>query len=376
MKAMPEAEINPNQQRNAGIDWLRIHCILLLFPFHTARVFDAWEPNYIKDAVNSFSTWFVLLASYWFMPLMFVIAGSSAYYALEKRTSSQFFKERVLRLLVPLLAGIVLVVPVQGYLALLQQYGYAGSYFAFLPGYFTNFSDLTGYTGGFTPGHLWFLLYLFVISTALLPVLRRIRRSDREKPVLFGTMASLFWAFIPLTVASALPAVGGKNPFHYALLFLLGYWLAHRDLFDMLKAYRARLLIAALAAGACFVLVGIRLNFASGYQWQSGVITLMMNLAAWLFILALLGTVQAHCNHSSKVLHYCGNASFPVYILHQSVMMAVAFYVVGTTLPAWMKFLLIMLFSLLLSLAGYELFRRISITRILLGMKGMQSARR
>ena len=376
MKEMTEAAINPNQQRNAGIDWLRIGCILLLFPFHTARVFDTWEPNYIKDAVNPFSTWFVLLTSYWFMPLMFVIAGSSAYYALEKRTSRQFFKERVLRLLVPLLAGIVLVVPVQGYLALLQQYEYTGSYFAFLPGYFTNFSDLTGYTGGFTPGHLWFLLYLFVISTALLPALRRIRRSDRKKSIPFGDMVLLFWAFIPLAIASALPAVGGKNPFHYALFFLLGYWLAHRDLFDMLKAYCVRLLIAALAAGICFVLLGIRFDFASGYHWQSGLITLMMNLSAWLLILALLGIAQAYCNRSSKALHYCNNASFPVYILHQSVMMAVAFYVVGTMLPAWMKFLLIMISSLLLSLAGYEVLRHINITRILLGMKEKQSARR
>ncbi len=360
--------IQPDAGRRFGIDWLRIGCIILLFPFHTARVFDAWEPNYIKDAVNSFSTWFILITSYWFMPLMFVIAGISAYYALQKRTPRQYSKERALRLLVPLVFGIIVIVPIQGYLARVQQYGYTGGYFAFLLSYFTDFSDLTGYTGSFTPGHLWFLLYLFVISTGLLPILKCIGKFEKklaivERPVMLPLAA------IPLTVANALPAIGGKNPFYYAAFFLLGYWLAHRDLLDVLKEYRIRFFIGAMLAGTGFLFIGRLFNFASGYSWQSGMITLMLNLAAWLTILALLGLAQAYCNTSGKMLRYCNRASFPVYVLHQSVMMVAAFYVVPLPLPAWVKFVLIAVSALLLSLAGYEVFRRFRITRFLFGMK-------
>ena len=356
-------------QRNHGLDWLRTGCILLLFPFHTARIFDAWEPNYIKDTVNSFSSWFVFLSSYWFMPLMFVIAGVSSYYALQKRAPGQYVKERFSRLLVPFWVGILLVVPIQGYLASVQQYGYTGGYLSFLPSYFTNFSDLTGYTGSFTPAHLWFLLYLFVISAGLLPVLMRIRQTDGQKPSFWGKPAALPLAFVPLAITSALPGVGGKNPFYFAAFFLLGYWLAHRNLLDTLKKYCIWYLVGALFAGACFVGIVSLLQFASGYTVEAAIVALFRELAAWLMILALIGLAQAYCNKPGKALHYCNGASFPVYILHQSVMMAVAFFVVTWPLPAWAKFLLIAAGSLLFSLAGYEALRRFRITRFLLGMK-------
>lgn len=356
-------------QRNHGVDWLRTGCILLLFPFHTARVFDGWEPNYIKDTVNSFSSWFVFLTSYWFMPLMFVIAGISAYYALQKRAPGQYVKERFLRLLVPFLVGILLIVPIQGYLASVQQYGYTGGYLNFLPSYFTDFSDLSGYTGSFTPAHLWFLLYLFMISTALLPVLLRIKKSDGQKPNFWAKPALLLFAFVPLTIASALPGIGGKNPFYFAVFFLMGYWLAHRNLLDTLKNYRIWYFIGALFAGACYVIGGSLLQFASGYTVEAAIVELLRDAAAWLMILALIGLAQAYANKPGKALNYCNGASFPVYILHQSVMMAVAFYVVTWTLPVWVKFLLISILSLFLSLAGYEALRRFKATRALFGMK-------
>ncbi|HEY3315995.1 MAG TPA: hypothetical protein VGL40_12055 [Bacillota bacterium] len=43
---------SPRTPRDHYIDWLRNLGILMLFPFHTARVFDYWEPNYVKDAAQ------------------------------------------------------------------------------------------------------------------------------------------------------------------------------------------------------------------------------------------------------------------------------------------------------------------------------------
>ena len=83
--------------RKYSMDWLRIFGILLLFPFHTARIFDFLEPNYIMSAPNQFCTWFVIVTSFWFMPLLFVIAGFSSYYALAKRTEREYMRERVFR---------------------------------------------------------------------------------------------------------------------------------------------------------------------------------------------------------------------------------------------------------------------------------------
>lgn len=356
--------------RRYSIDWLRIFGIFLLFPFHTARIFDYWEPNYVKDTPNWFSSWFVAGTSIWFMPLLFLIAGFSSYHALLKRTPREYVRERVFRLLIPFLLGIVLIVPIQGYLARVQQFGYTGNYFAFLAAYFTDFSDITGYTGAFTPGHLWFLLYLFIISMSLLPVMRKIGKGmDPKWSVLLKPQIFLL-AFLPLTVAEALPGISGKNPFYYAIFFIIGYVVAATPGFlDAIKKFRLPALIAAIVTVPVYFMLMVRLGWPSGYTVLAGAMALFRNIAVWLALLALLGFADAHFYKPSAALDYLNRASFPVYVLHQSVMMVVAFFVVAWDIPVGMKFVVIMLCSLAASLMGYEVFRRFGATRFILGIK-------
>ena len=72
----------------------------------------------------------------------------------------------------PFLFGVLAIVPPQAYVARFQQAGYAQDYLEFLPDYFRLRGDLSGYTGLFTPGHLWFILFLLVFSLAALPLFR------------------------------------------------------------------------------------------------------------------------------------------------------------------------------------------------------------
>jgi len=352
--------------RRYGVDWLRIFVVFLLFPFHTARIFDWWEINYIKATPNAFSSWFVAAVGFWLMALLFVIAGFSAFHALQKRKPGEYIQERVLRLLVPLLFGLVLIVPVQGYYAVLQHENFTGNYFSFLSGYFTDFHDISGYTGGFTPAHLWFILYLFVISMALLPLMLRLSK-QREGSI---NVWMLMLAFVPMTAAEALPGIGGKNPFFFALLFMLGFLIA-RSVGTMAAVRRIR--FATLAAA--FVLTPAYLMLASSLGWPGGIdllsggIALLRNLCVLLIILALLGFADTYFNKPLPVLSYLNGASYPVYVLHQSVMMAIAYYIVQAGYSSVFSFIVIMLGSLAASLALYEMFRRIAAARIILGIK-------
>jgi len=354
--------------RNYGIDWLRIFVVFLLFPFHTARVFDWWEMNYIMDIPNAFSSWFIACVGFWFMALLFVIAGFSTFQALQKRSSGDYVKERVKRLLFPFLIGLVLIVPVQGYVASLQHEGFSGSYLQFLGGYFTDFRDISGYTGSFTPAHLWFILYLFVISLCLLPLLKKLRTPKTEsklKPWM------LFFAFFPMTISEALPDIGGKNPFFYALLFLFGFLIARTDaIMDFIRRTRFVTLGAALVLTPVYFLVASALGWPGDIDLVSALVAFLRNFCVWLIILALMGLADTYLNKPSRVLTYLNRASFPVYLLHQSVMMVIAYFVVATALSAGMKFLTIMLATLLASLLIYELFRHTAPTRFILGIKG------
>ena len=98
--------------RRHFIDNLRWMCILLLFPYHAAMIFNCWgEGFYVRCAPNEPIS-AVIIASYtWFMPLLFALAGASSRFAMEKRTTREYILERVKKLLVPFAAGVLLLVP-------------------------------------------------------------------------------------------------------------------------------------------------------------------------------------------------------------------------------------------------------------------------
>jgi hypothetical protein len=81
--------------RRYDIDWLRVLAVLLLFPFHTARIFDTWLPFYVKNAAASDAlTYFIFYLNPWHMPLLFLLAGASTWFALGFRSAGQYTKER------------------------------------------------------------------------------------------------------------------------------------------------------------------------------------------------------------------------------------------------------------------------------------------
>jgi glucans biosynthesis protein C len=356
--------------RRHGMDWLRIFGIFLLFPFHTARIFNIWEKNYVMDTPNVFSSWFIVITFFWFMPLLFFISGFASYYGLIKRGWMTYIKERFLRLLVPFVLGVVLIVPVQGYYASLQHEGLTGGYFKYLGSFFTDFSDLTGYTGGFTPSHLWFILYLFVISIVMLPFMQLINKTDDSKFKFLTKPWLLVFAFVPLTAMLMLPGIAGKNPFYFAIYFLLGFLSARvPDMLEAVQRHRLRWLISMLGAVSLFLMVAFHYDWPEGYSAKAILIAVLRAIAAWFVLLTLIGYANKYLKMPSNTLKYLNQAAYPVYLLHQSLMMIIAYYIVLTNLSPMLKFLTIMMASLVASLAGFEMLKRFKITRFILGIK-------
>ena len=119
------------------LDWARIIGIFCVFLYHSGRAFD-FEDWHVKNPVPSegITIWLGFLIL-WIMPLMFVISGVSSYLSLRSRTAGRFLRDRVLRLLVPLVAmGMLIFGPYQIYLERLTHGQFSGSLLAFLPHYF------------------------------------------------------------------------------------------------------------------------------------------------------------------------------------------------------------------------------------------------
>lgn len=98
--------------RKHYIDNVRTLAILLLFPFHTSRIFNSFETFYVVGRPSIICDNFIRITSEWFMPLLFVISGISASLAMEKCSSKQFIKYRICRLLIPFIFGVILTVPI------------------------------------------------------------------------------------------------------------------------------------------------------------------------------------------------------------------------------------------------------------------------
>ena len=127
----------PNLARRYDLDWLRTAAVLMLIPYHASRLFDVWEPYYVKNSPTSSAlTMLRAFVDPWGMPLLFVIAGAGAFFALQRRTGVQFLRERILRLIIPLVFGLLILVPPQAYFAWLGQ-GHQASYWKFLQQYWT-----------------------------------------------------------------------------------------------------------------------------------------------------------------------------------------------------------------------------------------------
>ena len=153
-------------QREHYIDWLRVLAVILLFVYHTARIFDVNNDFYVKNNHLSIMLTHIIIDSMmpWFMPLFFVLAGASTWLAFNIRTTGKYAKERFIRLLIPLISGTFALVPFQTYLGLMSHSDFQESFFQYLPQFFKPvLRDIPGYyLGGFSVAHLWFILYLFI----------------------------------------------------------------------------------------------------------------------------------------------------------------------------------------------------------------------
>ncbi len=364
------------------IDWLRLLAVALLLPYHSARVFDVFDTFYVKNAVLSGGlSYIIAFLDTWHMPFFFVLAGMSTCLALQRRNGRAYLWERVQRLLVPLVFGLLVIVPPQVYLARITHAGYSSSYVQFYPTFFQlRPGDLTGYVGGFTPAHLWFILFLLVFSVVALPLFLWLRSTSGQMALargfaLFRYPGAIFLLILPLGVADGLlPDLGGKNPFFYVLLFIYGYLLvASEHLQQAVDRHRWwALALALLMSAVTLVAVALDLNPA---KFSALDITLFLArmAMAWCWTIALLGLGRRYLTAvplPRPVLRYAREASYPIYILHQTVIVVIAFFVVAWDASVAVKYIAILVAASAGTLLIYEFaVRRFNPVRFLFGMK-------
>lgn len=299
-------------ERRHYIDNLRWICILLLFPFHCAIAYNSWgEGNYIILGSDRILSSFLVSIWSWFMPILFLLAGISARLSLAKRTRKQLISERVKKLFVPFVIGTLFIAPILSYLADKINCGYEGSYFNHYAVFFTKWTDISGFDGGFTIAHFWFLICLFIVGLigCLIDLLlgKHIDKFNTEKAPVW-----LLILFVLLAYAAYPLQVAGKSLLTYLILYLLGFYIFDKennvDKIAKLK-YPFLVVLAILTA------LNVWLFIWSDYELAT-LNTILTLLSGVFGVLTMMSVGYCFMNKANKITRFLSSISFPVYIVH------------------------------------------------------------
>jgi hypothetical protein len=309
------------------------------------------------------------------MPLMFVISGASLFFALGKGGLGKFVKDKVLRLLVPLLVGALTHLSYQSYLWDKTHGLFSGSYFQYLPYYYPESINWFG-------GHLWYLWYLFLFSLILYPLLRWFKGNGRgflsRLDGWLSKSGAVYILALPILLLYLLPSdflwmeMNGGYPYLMYLFFLLwGFMLvADERLQDSIRRLRWISLSVGLALVAGFIIVYSQITDPDVISPSLFLAGAMRTFGGWMCVLAILGLGMQYLTTRTARLDYANEAVLPFYIFHQTVLLTVGYFVLRWGLPDVLEWALVVVISFVAIMAMYEyLVRRWNVMRVLFGMK-------
>lgn len=367
------------------IDWIRVLAFALLIVFHSAMPFVTidWEVknNEQSEALTSLIWWL----HQWRLPVLFFISGTGIHFSLRNRSIAGFLKERTTRLLIPLLFAMFFTIPLQVWVEYSQKGRISMDYFSFYP----TVWDLVPYPEGtLTWSHMWFVVYLFCFILLLTPLFSifKLKWLSHAKqrisaflsiPVMtmalvVPLMGIYYFLYLPYPMQASL--LDDWFLFSFSITFLLyGFFLGGSETFWVNCArYRNHYLITALVA--------VIILFVN-YWWPLNVpkvndqlfrIYLVLNcIEIWATLLAICGYAKKYLHRGSNALNYLNKAVYPYYIIHQTIIVFLGYYIVRWDMNFMLKFVILTALSLVLILSIYHfIIRRTRLTRFLFGVKG------
>lgn len=352
--------------RKNEIDWIRNIAILMLFPYHTAVIFDNMGSFFIKAQYShQVATMFIASTFFWYMPLLFFLAGASTYHAFGKRNTKAYIKERCTKLLIPLMIGLLTVVPSQVYYALRWRGQYTGNVFEFYRNFLFRVTDFKGTDGAFTPAHLWFIMFLFIISLMAIPILKWINTQRGTKFInsakdKFLNYKGFFLAYGIFMLAEIVPRLGDKSLTQNLLLFVFGYICYSDDEFtDKIDLKRRKCLMISVAGTAISTIIYIMVSKVLSPRMSLVILVTCTNAVVIPAILTIVGYGRRFLTRNNWTLKKLNEHSFYIYILHQPILIACAYYILPLKISGYIKVILILLISFIVTMIACYILRLI-----------------
>jgi hypothetical protein len=341
-----------------------------------------------------FVTYFIVFLYPWGMPLFFMISGASTFFALKRRSNRQYSIERVQRLLIPFIIGSILLTPIQAYYEMIHKRLYFGTFLNFLSdgtilGFYFNRVRSVSFNPrifGALGYHLWFLGFLFSFSLIAVPIYRWLNGENGSHFIeilvrLVNKRAGIFLWVIPLALTQIVLRPSFPDEHDWAdflfqfLFFVYGYILFLDQRF--LKALKKNwwFILVFSFVSSVLILSKVSASMMDPLSAPPSMIDLLIkwgvfSINSWFWTISLLLFGMRYLDFINNWLKYGKQAIMPFFLIHQPVIIVIAFYVVQWDNSIVIKLLSVMGGSFLIILGIFELLiKRISILGNLLGVK-------
>jgi peptidoglycan/LPS O-acetylase OafA/YrhL len=379
----PQQASNP--ERRVDLDWVRILAFGLLIFYHVGMLYVSWGFHIKSEHRLTWLEPVMLLLNPWRLSLLFLVSGVASRIMLGKYRLAAFARARSVRLLVPLAFGMLVIVPPQSYLQIVESLGYPAGFADYYLQHYLSFS------AQFCPSpcieqptwnHLWFVVYLWVYTLALAGVLsvwpaaadwsgKRLAVALTGRwlivlpCILFAAWRLFLWPIFPST-----HALFGDwyNHADYATSFLIGFLLAREGgVWSNIERQRWAALLLAAGCFTVFILIYAGLLPRSPMlRWLAGS---AYGCYQWIAMVAVLGFARRHLTADGPVRRYLTDAIFPFYIVHQTAIIVIAHALRGSGLPAGSEAAVVVAGTALTCLVSYEIAWRIGWLRPLFGLR-------
>lgn len=361
--------------RRIWADNLRCITVLLVVVYHcfyifnSVGVFGGLGPFEEKQPVDM-----IEYALYpWFMVLLFLLAGMSAKWSLDKRSPKEFFRGRTVKLLLPSTVGLFVLYWIVGYYNVLAGGGIPEM---------EKLPQLVRYllysVSGIGP--LWFIQLLWFYNLILLTI----RAFDKKGGLndfisqacnsSFGVLMATIFLILFCYAGSMItnydaPLMGLYRIPFYIVPFLFGYFIFSND--EVLNQLRSFAPFAAVLFVVMAVLYCLRWYpqcYTDGAVQQDWTSALFASLGSICLVSVAVRYLDRPINFLSSFLV---PRSYGIYLLHYLPLVVFAYHLreMGTLQPALIYAILLVCVPVV-SIVLYEILKRIPVVRLLvLGYK-------
>ncbi len=378
--------IESERARLIFLDNLKIFFVILVIFTHVMVTYSgrgSWYYDAIQNETLIFDT-ITIIALYMiagiaaiFLPsimgLFFLMGGYFSPRSLERKGVSAFWKERILRLGIPILLYVVLINPIFYYLLAVQgilPWSSSLTAGSFVEYYLGNFQSLSGIVQFITAFSITWFLVVLLIFTAIYTIWTRIDSIKGRIPeeltipkFIYLLLLAIGLGFLSFVVRIPFPIEEWQlglpigYMIQYFMMFSVGVVAVRYGWINQMRKHHVKVWAATIFVVVMlyftyfFVFVGVDADyrvFFGGLHTEALVFALVDNIICMGMIFVLIKVFYAKFNTGGNLQRKVADNSYLVYLIHPFVVVPISLTLAPVFLSPLVKMVIVVTVSIVI----------------------------